>query len=61
VAQFFWPGYREHDGFFLSEEQLASMSEDRSMNREPLYTRLLPCHVYLIHDERYMNEPRSSR
>ena len=22
----FWPGFREHDGFFLRDEQLASLS-----------------------------------
>ena len=32
----FWPGYREHDGFFLRDEQLASLNEDRSMDRNPL-------------------------
>lgn len=42
---------------FLSDEQLTSISEDQSMKREPLYnTRLLPCHAYLIHEERYMIE-----
>ena len=32
----FWPGHRTHDGFFLRDEQLASLSEDRSMDQDPL-------------------------
>ena len=43
--------------FFLVGRATYLMSEDRSVNREPLYNniRLLPCQAYPIHGERYMN------
>ena len=49
--------------FLLRDEQLASMSEDRSVDRDPPYlcpAVSLPI-LILIHEKKYMNEPRSSR
>jgi hypothetical protein len=50
----FWPGYREHDGFFLQDEQLASLSGIEICIAILYYVHdlavSLPCHFIMRKD-----------